>query len=391
MQLRNAFTTKPFTPSHFEETADGFLRVKARVLKECVMPYSRDELAGVPDEVQGDMIPILVNLEEMTTPEALRTLESAQVVAPDHEWVTPENYGAISKGNAAGAARIVGPYAEIDLLVTDPQAIADIKTGKIGEISAGYHGDIVFEPGEHQGRPYAARQVGLRYNHIAVIEFGHGRAGKEVRILNHNPAAEGDKVMSDVKLVRVKLANGRFVNTDEEGAASIAAMNEGVDQEKKRSLDEVMNDLKAKNGENATLQSEIEELRGELSVYKEKLDQLLSTEAIEHAASEQVAEQGEADEILENTLPDDEKKPEIKNSVRGKFGNSLHVAVLTACGVKVENMSPEAVRGAFKAQHQIANSFKGRKPVVAGTRLQNGMTVDVPGARTAHERLFGKK
>ena len=52
-------------------------------------------------------------------------------------------------------------------------------------------------------------------------------------------------------------------------------------------------------------------------------------------------------------------------------------------------MSPEALRGAFKAQAQIANQTKGRK-VVVGTKLMNGAAVaaaSVPAQRTARERL----
>ena len=153
----------------------------------------------------------------------------------------------------------------------------------------------------------------------------------------------------------------------------------------------------------AALQAEAEEGKGELSVYKEKLDQLLSEETIEHAAEQMVAEQGEAEEIIENAVianekgeEDEKKKEEVKNSLKGLRGTKLHTTVLNALGVKTDGMSADAMRGAFKAQHQIANSLKGKKRV-AGAKLMNGMTqATTEGAkgveRTAAQRMgFQKK
>ena len=117
----------------------------------------------------------------------------------------------------------------------------------------------------------------------------------------------------DVKLVKVRLKNtGKFIYVNEEGAAA-------VEEEEKVSganLESTMSELEGKNEELAAVQSEVEELKGELSVYKEKLDALLSEEAVEHAAEEMVEETGEAEEIIENATflnekeEEDEKKKE---------------------------------------------------------------------------------
>lgn len=399
MKLSNQFTTTPYIPTQWEETADGFLRVTARVLAERVMPYSAAELMDIPDELAGQqIINMLVDCASMGTAESLRTLEGAQVVAPDHIWVTPANIG-VSKGNTAGQARLDGPYLMIDLLITDPATIEAIKARQIGEISAGYHAESIFGAGEFDGVFYDAKQTQLRFNHIAIIPFGEGRAGSDVRILNkkqNDVNSTGGNEMS----VKVRLRNtGKFVNTDEEGAAAIAeeekVQDAGAETSGKK-LEETMSELEGKNGELEMLQAEIEDLKGQLSVYKEKLDQLLSEEAIEHAAMEMNAEQGEAEEIIENTLPEEEKKKEeIKNSLKSLHGAKLHSKVLEICGVKVENMSSDGLRGAFKAQHQIITNMKSKG--VTGARFMNGMTAtQTPGAnntnvRTAKERLGFKK
>ena len=180
------------------------------------------------------------------------------------------------------------------------------------------------------------------------------------------------------KWVQIRLSNGRYVNTDEEGAKVVSETEEKGTSD----LNKTMSELEAKNGEMQAIQAEVEELKGELSVYKEKLDQLLSTEAVEGAAMEMVAEQGEAEEIIENAMFANEKekdddffkrKEEVKNSLKSVHGPRLHQAVLNALGAQTEGMSPEMMKGAFKAQKQILVNMKPGMRKVAGAQLMNGM------------------
>ena len=98
-----------------------------------------------------------------------------------------------------------------------------------------------------------------------------------------------------------------------------------------------------------------------------------------------IAENEEAEEIIQNATflnedgsEDEKKKEEIMNSIRpeGKLihGETLYTTVLNSLGVKTEGMSKDAMRGAFKAQAQIANSMKGRSKHVNGSKLMNSMT-----------------
>jgi hypothetical protein len=415
MIVRNAFITSVEAPK-WEKTADGFLRTKARILKECVMPYNAEELGATPEEASGT-VNMFVGMTEMNDTEALRTLEGCPIVTWDHNWLDPTTIGKFGKGAVAGSPRINEPFTEVDLLVTHPDAIADIEAGKIGEISAAYHAESVFEPGDYNGQGFDAKQVRLRYNHIAIIPMGTGRAGLDVKIFNKsahttNTQEGGIQMALDVK---VRLRNTkRIINTDEEGAAALAE-EDGKSQEKEegaqkeaesakseagekgRSLEDAMGELDDKNGSMQQLQEEIEELKGELSVYKEKLDQLLSGDGLEEAAEGMNEEQGEADEILENcamTAKNGEEKEKVLNckfkDVTNKKvhrGTDLHRAVLTACGVKTENMTPPELKGAFKAQNQIVRSNGGKK-VVSGTKVVNSMTGGTEGVqRTAHQKL----
>lgn len=410
MKHTNSFHTISQEKPKWEETPDGFLRCRARVLAERVMPYARQELAEVPDDLQTPIVQMLVDKTTMGTADSIRSLEGMAIVAGDHAWLDPEVIKTYQVGQVAGTPVLEGPYLVCDLMVTDPTTIQDIKDGKLVEISAAYLADTVFEQGDFDGVHYDAKQVQLRYNHIAILPPGHGRAGTDVRIINKKRKG-ADTMADEKKVVRVRLGNtGRFVNTDKEGAAAIAEeekATEGASDESGKKLEQLMKEAEEAKASADAANAELEELKGELSVYKEKLDELLSTEAIEHAAMGMVAEQAEAEEIIENACQKTEnekdedfekRKEEVSNSIKGVHGSALHSKVLTACGVKCENMSPEALRGAFKAQAQIANSQKGRRSV-SGSRLMNNMApgpkdvvVNQSTVRTANERLgFPKK
>lgn len=407
MKLSNSFHTVSPDKPRWEKTDDGFLRCKARVLAERVMPYTREELSNLPEDLNvGSEIRMYVSRDSMASAESIRSLEGAIVVAGDHNWCDPEVIKQYGVGHVAGTPVMDGPYLVCDLVITDKQAMEDIEEEKIGEISAAYTADSLFEAGDFDGNEYDARQTQLRYNHIAVIPAGHGRAGADVRIINKK-AKEND--MAEEKTVRVQLRNSkRMLNTDEEGAAALAEEEKLANEESEtsgKSLEEAMAKAEEATAARDAAQAELEEVKGELSVYKEKLDELLSEETISAAAEEMVEEQGEAEEILENAAvcnekgeEDEEEKEKVLNSIKKMRGEALHRTVLSAIGVKLENMSPDGLRGAFKAQHQIMNSTKGRRHV-AGARMQNRMVPgkDTPGTgqpvqRTSMEKLgFAKK
>lgn len=394
MIITNQFTPLAPESPRWEITEDGFMRCKARVLMESIMPYGCNELEGLPEGFNNSTVNMYVPLNEIANSDALRSLEGMPIVAGDHTWMSPDLIADYSMGNISGTPIVDGNSLICNLLVTNPEAIEAIKNGKIGEISAAYRAETEFTNGLWNEQTYDCIQKGLRFNHIAVIPKGHGRGGSEVRILNKKTKQEDNKKMT----VRIKLKNtGKYINVDEEAAPAIEAEAE-VTEAKAAGMTDKIAALEGKNADLEALQAEIEELKGELSVYKEKLDELLKEESIEHAAEGMIEENGEAEDIVENAIPDeDEKKTEFKNSLRKIHGTKLHNAVLTAIGVTTEGMSTEALKGAFKAQHQICNAMKGKKGTgkVAGAKMiqNSGMPSDqIQPQRTGLERLgFGKK
>jgi hypothetical protein len=183
----------------WEKTDEGWLRCKARVLKEMVMPYHWKEihLEGV---LLPDIINVAVKLDEMARPEALRSIEGVPLLAGDHVWLDGDNIRNLSVGSVAGSPIINGKYLECDLLVTEPDAIRRIEAGELPEISAGYQAVIEFEPGKLDGTNYQALQSNLKFNHIAIIPAGAGRAGEDVKILNKR----GEQQMTPYEKGRAK-------------------------------------------------------------------------------------------------------------------------------------------------------------------------------------------
>jgi len=379
IQITNQHYT-PGVPSKWERTEDGFLRCRARVLREGIMPYRREEFEQpLPDEIKIDPVMMLVNMDSMSSADSLRSLEGAAVVVGAHEWVTPDNFRSVAHGHVAGAPRVEGPFLEVDLVVTDPSAIQRIEAGELPEVSAAYHAATVFDPGEWDGNRYDAKQVQLRYNHIAVIPAGEGRAGTDVKILNE----KGARQMS----VRVKLPlTGRFINTDEEGGSAVEAENASA-AEVQSGVEGTMSQLESKTKDMQSLQEEIDALKAELNQYKTKLDELLSDEAVEAKAMDMMAEQTDADEIIENACPDEEKKEEFKNTMKSLHGVKLMNSVLALIGVDTEGMSEEALRGAFRAQKQISKLMR-KSATVAGAKMTGSMMAqNTAGARTERTHL----
>jgi len=363
MKIINQFTGESYRPDSWEMTPDNFLRVHARVLKEGVFPYDRSEFQDIPGGITDQQIMIYIPMDSISSGECMRSLEGSQATAYQHNWITPEN-ATESKGHAAGSALINGPYQEIDYLVTDPETIGAVKRREIGEISAAYHAEVQWLPGEWNGQKYHGIQRNIEHNHSAILRPERGRLGEDVKILN----SKGTNIMADVTMVKVRLPRtGRFVFMNEDGSKDFEEENRRAEEDrvrneeegakKDRSIEEKMKGHEDLKKENEDLKRELEESKGELSVIKKKLDELLSDESVEKKAGEMNEEQKDADDIVENAEVKDEdgkevpeeKKEEFKNSYRKLHGEKLHTRILNSVGIDTKGMSSDAKRGAFRA------------------------------------------
>ncbi len=399
MQYVNKYISKNSEAPQWRMTDDGFLRCTARVAQEKILVYTNEEVKYHPNVCDKELVNIFLPGDVLADAESLKSLEGVPVVAWDHTWADPSVIKEASVGSVSGTPKIDGDFLVCDLFITDEKTINQIKNGSIGEISAAYYADTVFTPGEFNGEPFDAKLEALKYNHIAVIPVGHGRAGTDVKIINKSVVKETNKMPDETKLVRVQARNSKkFMNMDEPSAEVYAEQSSEMDEyDKNYNKDKADWELEktANVQSEESLRNRIKELEGEVAAYKQHMEVMGDQNAIEQAARDMVMEQEDATSILENsdlqkaddTPMDEVASKEYMNSVKKLHGESLHKSVLSVVGMDIKDMSAEALKGAWSVRKQIANKVPSKK--VAGEKLVNKMITDPkhPNARTARERL----
>ena len=160
--------------SKFERTQVGGLRVPARLTRTGVLHYKR------PD---GTIRRELRLASEVFNADSLQSLHGATITDLEHHrgLLNTFNWKDATLGHTE-EIRKDGNYVEADLVVNDARAIADIENGRLHDISCGYSCRLDAEPGVFEGEPYDVIQRRIRYNHVAVLPKGKGRAGPDVAL-----------------------------------------------------------------------------------------------------------------------------------------------------------------------------------------------------------------
>jgi hypothetical protein len=104
-------------------------------------------------------------------------------------WITPENYQTHTRGHVAENVREDGALVAAELIVQSSDSLKRIDTRELTELSAGYTCDFDPTPGEWQGQRYDGVQRNIRYNHVALLAPGAGRAGRECGLRLDSAAA----------------------------------------------------------------------------------------------------------------------------------------------------------------------------------------------------------
>jgi HK97 family phage prohead protease len=166
----------------FERTHVGGIRVPARLTRVGVLEYKR------PD---GTVRRELRLPEEVFNSDSLATLNGAPVTDLAHHrgLLDVANWREATLGTAI-EIRKDGNFVAADLLINDPGAIAEVENGRLRDISCGYRCRLEQAPGVWNGERYDAIQRDIRYNHVAVLPRGRGRAGADVSLRLDSKAAE---------------------------------------------------------------------------------------------------------------------------------------------------------------------------------------------------------
>lgn len=174
------------------ETPEGFLICEA-------VPITRTgELLYAPGETPIDAgknghTVITRTVEDIHDPETIASFEGKPVTInhPD-DFVTPENWRALAVGVVQNVRPGDGEDADkllADLLITDYEAIAAVKSKRLREVSCGYEAEYVEEA------PGKGRQENIIGNHVALV--ASGRCGSECAIFDHAPKEKKPMTMKE--------------------------------------------------------------------------------------------------------------------------------------------------------------------------------------------------
>ncbi len=263
---------------------DGFMRCTATILKTGVMKYHRSEIPEelIPESILDEWIFLMVDAEELGNGESLKSLEGKSMVI-GHDWQETGNVTDV--GNVAGAPYFDGEYLIAEPLVTDSIAIERIMldggdSRKLQDLSSAYDSKINWESGYDGDDYYHGSQVNLRYNHVALLGIGDGRAGTDVRILNK-------KEVTKVEFTTVKFGNSRVRIANEDMEKMNMEM-DNADSEKEEMKGDMMTpEMKTMLADYTSMKENMSEMEAKMMAMKDQLEEAMgmsSPEAIEGAA-----------------------------------------------------------------------------------------------------------
>lgn len=178
-------------------TQVGGVRVDARLTRIGVLPYTLAD---------GSVRRELRHPDEVFNTDSLATLQSAPVTNIDYHrgLIGLHNWREASLGHTENV-RSDARYVEGELVINDAATATHVENGALADISCGYECKLDFTPGVFEGEHYDAIQRTIRYNHVAVLPKGRGRAGTDVGVrLDSNDAFsvdnESSKPMKTIRL-----------------------------------------------------------------------------------------------------------------------------------------------------------------------------------------------
>lgn len=161
---------------------DGGVVVDAAVARVGVLRYS---------DASGREWFELLPEEEVFAAASTDTLRGSAVTI-DHppKMVDADSWSALSVGHTAADAGREGDLLVVPLAVQTADAVAKVNAGELHDVSTGYTCRVEPTPGVWRGERYDAVQRELRYNHVALLPEGAGRAGTDVSLRLNGGAVE---------------------------------------------------------------------------------------------------------------------------------------------------------------------------------------------------------
>lgn len=178
--------------------------------------------------------------EEVFHPDSLASFTGAALTIGHPDKVTPKTWAKDSVGFVPGLPERVKlhdgqEYAAATVHVTRDDALTQVDSGDLEELSAGYSADFDPTPGRDpvSGEAYDGVQRNIRLNHVALLPYGKARAGRNARLLTDQSDelrldSDGNQLIDDEpepERARMKVTiNGKTYEAGAELQAAICAL-----------------------------------------------------------------------------------------------------------------------------------------------------------------------
>lgn len=164
------FLSKEKISNHRYKTPEGYLIcLDAIIARTGKQNYTRNELFN---DGKDDIVSIDRPAKEVFSSETISSFENKPLVDEHpNEDINVDNHRDYSIGFVRDVRKAVVDDEDVliaNLVITDPEAIAEIESGKKTELSCGYDCDILGDEGNYY-------QANIRGNHVALCKAG--RAG----------------------------------------------------------------------------------------------------------------------------------------------------------------------------------------------------------------------
>lgn len=239
------------------QTSIGGVRARANLTRTGVFVYRQADGSTRREYRPAD---------EVFDRDSLDSLAHVPLTIGHPTKVTPDNWAQLSKGHVGERPRRSGKFVASDIHIEDRRAGADAEKGKLRELSCGYTCHYEPTPGvSPEGEPYDGIMRHIRYNHVALLPEGYGRAGPDVRMhLDALDGVSGEHIAGAyVPGDGNELPDGESSMTDEEKAALKKAQDEAAAE--KLRADKADAEVKKLSGLNKTLTAQNDRLSEQTS------------------------------------------------------------------------------------------------------------------------------
>lgn len=287
-------------------------------------------------DARGNVVRELRHHDDVFAEDSLASLALVPVTdLHPNEPVNASNARKVQAGSVGEVITRDGDYVRARVAITDAQLIEAALAGR-QEVSCGYSCDVIPEVGEYNGEKYDARQINIRYDHLAIVPVG--RAGRAVRLRldgMHQITADGDVEPTQEAQMQKITVNGQEFEVSPEAAQAFEA-----ELAKVKALGEEAAKLAdSANGKADALEAEVKTLKAK---HADAIDPAKLREAIKaRVALEKQAEKFIGADKLD-AMSDVEIKRAVISNVQPEF--------------KLDDASESYVDGAFSLIVKAAES-----------------------------------